>query len=128
MGILTTQVGKWAPDVYAVITARPEFDRLIPETLAQIIKTAADGNPEQWRKNLDEFVADAANSPEVKNPTGMLRKYLTRVVSKPTALPANIRMEWRDTNRGNWMGKDWVPPEGYDKSIYKLQERNLHRL
>lgn len=72
------RVGKWASLVSKVIACRPEFQSLIPEDVARIIISASQTDA-PWKKNLIEFLADAANSSEVKNPTGMLRKYLMRM-------------------------------------------------
>jgi hypothetical protein len=68
-------------DIESVINCRPEFARLKPEVIATEIHKA-EGNA-CWKNNLEEFLADAANSLECpRNPTGMLRAYLNRALKQ----------------------------------------------
>ena len=68
-------------DVESVINCRIEFCGLKPESIATEIHNS-EANP-RWRKNLDEFLADASNSIQCpKNPLGMLRAYLNRIDQK----------------------------------------------
>jgi len=73
---IVQRVGRWAPSVIDVLDCRPEFSRIQPEDVAEILSKASDaGRP--WETYLHEFVADTANRLDViNNPLGLLRKYL----------------------------------------------------
>lgn len=94
--LLKQKVGKYAEDVAKVLECRPEFNHLIPEDIAQIIISASQTDA-PWKKNLTEFLADAANSVDgVKNPTGMLRAYLGRI---PKAVFASGKSPFKEPAR-----------------------------
>ena len=67
--------GELGTKIKSVMSARPEFARLNIDHIANELRLC---DPVCLEKNLREFCADACNSAEVKNPIGMLRKYLAR--------------------------------------------------
>lgn len=70
--------GEYSEKVDRVISCRPEFSRLKPEDVARIIHDNK-SNP-AFEQNFENFIMDAANQTDPpKNPTGMLRAYLSRL-------------------------------------------------
>jgi len=68
-------------NVKSVCTARPEFNQLNQESIASILHNFQ-ADP-RFVQNLQEFICDAANALEpIKNPTAMLRAYLSRAPRK----------------------------------------------
>ena len=68
--------------ISAIMECRPEFKRL---SEAHILAELRAAPPEGLHSHLNEFIRDAANSAEVKNPIGMLRAYLQRIGPKPSS-------------------------------------------